>query len=42
MNFDRFGYLRKTRLLDFELIDAVRQALHVQAALIARRQSIRY
>ena len=35
MNIDRFGYLRKARLLDFKLIDTVRQALHVQAALIA-------
>ena len=40
MNIDRFGYPRKARLLNFELIDAVRQALHIQATLIARCQSI--
>ena len=39
-NFDRFGHNRKAGLPDFELIDAVRQALHVQTALIAGRQSI--
>jgi hypothetical protein len=40
MNVDGFGGGRKTRLPDFELIDAVRQALHVEAALIAGRQCI--
>ena len=40
MNFDGFGYHRKTRLPDFQLIEAVGQALHVQTALIAGRQSV--
>jgi hypothetical protein len=40
VNIDRFRYLRKARLLDFELIDAIGQALHIQVALIVGRQSI--
>jgi len=40
MDIYSFGYRRKTGLPDFELIDAVRQALDIQAALIVGRQII--
>ena len=40
MNFDRFGYVRKARLLNFELIDAVGQALHIEVTLIVGRKSV--
>ena len=40
MNFDRFRYACEARLFNFDLIDAVRQALHIEIAQIAGRQSI--
>src|SRR5271166_2647018 len=40
MNLDGFRYPRKARLLDFQLINAVRQTLQVQIPLFAGRQSI--
>ena len=40
MNFDNLGRGYKARLPYFELIDAVRQALHVQVALFAGGKSI--
>jgi|GEM_PF-4823301 len=40
MNFDHFGCNRKPGLPDFELIDAVRQALNDQTTVLARRQVI--
>jgi hypothetical protein len=40
MDLDRVGYGSKARLLNFKLIEAVGQALHVESTLIAGRQSI--
>jgi hypothetical protein len=39
-NLDRFGCRCKARLANLEPVDAKGQALHVQAALIAGRQSV--
>ena len=40
MNVDGFRYAGKARVVNFELIDAIRQALHVQATLVTGRQCI--
>src|ERR1700722_17103462 len=40
MNFNRLARNRKTMLSDFQLINAVRQALHIQPSELARRQSV--
>ena len=40
VNIHRFGDLRKARLSNFQLIDAVGQSLHVEIALIVGRQSV--
>jgi hypothetical protein len=40
MNFDRFRHAGEARLFNVDLIDPVRQALHIEIAQIAGRQSI--